>query len=369
MFARKSNVVSLFVLVLLMMLVVGCGSQESNTNQSVSNESNSNTSNNTSNNESGSKKANDDKVYEMRFAHVGADTHHYNLGALKFKELVEERSNGRITVSVHANSEFGGERDILEGVQLGTIEMAFATSGVLSGFVPEWGIYDLAYFFEDSQQAIDVQLGPIGEQINEKMVNVGFKNLAPINLGFRHVYAHKPIRTLEDLKGLKIRVIEAPAYIEGFKSLGASPVPMAWPELYSGLQQQVVDAAENSPDLYHISKHYEVAKEYSLTSHFFVPVVMLMSEKYYQELPSDLQEIVVTAAKDAADYENEVVKQQHEVALDDLVNNQGVTITKIEDLKPFKEAAKKSWRTIASNIPNGEALLEQIADELNISLD
>src|SRR5690606_3701121 len=116
----------------------------------------------------------------------------------------------------------------------------------------------------------------------------GLRNLAPIDQGFRNVYSHKPIHTLEDLNGLKIRVIEATAYLEAFKALGASPVPLAFPELYSALQQKVVDAAENSPDLYYFSKHHEVAPYYSLTQHLYVPIVFLMSEQFYQNLPADL---------------------------------------------------------------------------------
>lgn len=367
---RRYGLVILFILMAALVFAGCSGTEEadSSTNDTTKNSSSSNSSSKNGSENSNDNKKDDGKTYTIKFAHVSNEEHHYNQGALKFKELIEESSDGRIKVEVYPNSEFGGEREILEGLQLGTVQMGFSTSGVMSGFVPDWAIYDLAYFFESGQEALEVQLGPFGQKIDEKMLDVGFRNLAPLNLGFRNVYAHKPINSLDDMKGLKIRVIESPSYISGMKALGASPVPISWPELYSSLQQKVVDAAENSVDLYYITKHYEVAKHYSLTKHFFVPVVMVISEKYYQSLPEDLQKLVLEASRQAGEWENELIKKQGEEAYANLAK-EGVTVTEINDLKPFQDAAKKSWSEVAEDIPNGEQLLEELLKVTGKSLD
>ncbi len=336
-------VVFIIVLTLVALFVGGCASKSENENNQPSEQvSESN-----------------QKQYTIKITHVLSDKHHYTKGAKKFKEIIEEKSNGRIKVEIYPNAQLGGERTVLEGLQMGTIEMGIITSGALSGFVPEFAVLDLGYLFRDNDEAMKVLNGPVGQELSQKMVDIGIRNLGFINYAFRSVYGKKPIQTIDDLKGVKIRTMENPAHQALFKALGASPVPMAWPELYTGLQQGTIDAAENSPDVLYASKHYEVAKHYSLTEHVFNVVMYMISEKFYQTLPEDLQNMVADAAKQAIEYENGVIRNDINNALSEL-KKVGVEIYEIQNKEPFYEAAKQSWEEVIKDIPNGEEYLNKI---------
>jgi len=297
----------------------------------------------------------------LKIAHVVDPSHHYQIGAENFKKLVEERTEGRVEVTIFPSSQLGNERAILEGMKMGSIEMGIITSGALSGFVPEFAVLDLGYLFKDLDEAMDVLNGPIGDEFSQKMIDdAGIRNLGYLRYGFRSVYADKPINSPDDLKGMKIRTMENPAHMDIFKALGANPTPMGYGELYTGLQQNVVDGAENLPDLYYNSKHYEVAKEYSMTNHVYCIVMWMMSDKVYQSLPEDLRPIVLEAAAESIDYENGLIVEQMSQARANLEAG-GVTITE-PDITPFQEAVKKSWHETAKSIPNGEDYLQRIME-------
>jgi len=306
--------------------------------------------------------------FSISIGHVLDAAHHYTDGANKFKELVEDRSGGRIKVEVFPNAQLGGEREMLEGLQLGTFEMAMVSSGPMGGFVPEFALLDLGFLFNDNAQAQEVLYGPVGDYLNQKMIEVGIRRLAYLDCGFRNVYGHKPVTKVDDLKGFKVRVMENPAHLELFKAIGANPLPMAWPELYTAMQQGVIDGAENVPDAYANAKHYEVAKYYSLTNHVYLTMMFLISENFYQRLPDDLKKIVADACVEASLFENQIIyKQQAEVF--DFLRNNGVTITQIDDLSPFIQAGKKSWPVIAAGIPGGDELLNKILEATGKTLD
>jgi tripartite ATP-independent transporter DctP family solute receptor len=246
---KKGKILFCLLIAALMLLAAACGGQS--TEQS---------------NETGETSA--EKI-TLKIAHVVDPTHHYQIGAEYFKKLVEEKTQGRVEVQIFPSSQLGNERAILEGMKMGSIEMGVITSGALSGFVPEYAVLDLGYLFKDVDEAMNVLNGPIGEEFSQKMVDNGIRNLGTLRYGFRSVYANKPINSPEDLKGMKIRTMENPAHMDIFKALGANPTPMGYGELYTALQQKVVDGAENLPDLFYNSKHYEVAKEYSLTNQVY----------------------------------------------------------------------------------------------------
>ncbi len=180
----------------------------------------------------------------IKITHVLDPSHHYQAGALKFKELVEKKTGNQIEVQIYPAAQLGSERVVLEGLQMGTIEMGIITSGALSGFVPDFSILDLGYLFKDNKQAVQVLNGPTGKALIEKMKTANIRGLAPVDCGFRSVYANRPVKDPSGLKGMKIRTMENPAHLAAFRAIGASPLPMAWGELYTALQQGVVDGAE-----------------------------------------------------------------------------------------------------------------------------
>lgn len=359
---RKIKLLGILTVLLAVVLVVSACGSSSSSGGSTS------TSGNTSSSSNGGNGSDDGKTYTIKIGHVLTEDYHYTDGAKKFKELVEERSNGRITVEIYPNAQLGDEREMLEGLQMGTIEMGIISSGPVAGYVPQMALLDLGYLFESNEIAQKVLNGPVGDELNEKMIEVGFRNLAFLDMPYRSIYASKPIKSVEDLKGLKIRTLETPAQLELFKALGAAPTPMGYSEVYTALQQGVIDAAENVPDALYSSKHYEVAKHYSLTNHFYLIMMYLISEDFYQSLPEDLQQIVSEAAVEAAEYENGLIRE----ILVDVYNKleaEGVTIHEIDDLSPFIERAKESWKVIASQVEGGEELLQKVLEETGQTLD
>ena len=307
------------------------------------------------------------KKIVLKIAHVVDPSHHYELAAKEFKKKVEEKTKGQVVVETYPNSQLGNERAILEGLQMGSIQMGIITSGALSGFVPEFAILDMGYLFKDEAEAMKILNGPIGQEFSQKMLKVGIRDIGTLKYSYRSVYANKAINTPADLKGMKIRTMENPAHMAIFKALGASPTPMAYGELYTAIQQKVVDGAENLPDLYFNSKHFEVAKVYSLTNHVFCIVKWMISEETYKKLPADVRTIVMDCAKEALKWENEVsIPQQMSGALGKLEKG-GVKIVR-PDIQPFRAIVKNSWSETAKKFPNGEANLKMLAEAIGVKL-
>lgn len=358
----KKRLLILLILALTLVITTACGSA------SESGGSGSEGANNASPNSGSSDPEGSDDVYTIKIGHVGSDTQHYTTAAKHFKELVEERSEGRIEVEIYPSSQLGDEREIYEGMQMGTVEMGILSSGPAAGFVPEMALLDLGYLYETREIAQEVLNGPIGEKLNEKMIEAGIRRLGVIDIGFRHIYGNSPITSVNDLQGLTIRTLETPAHIALFEELGANPTPMGFSELYTGLQQGVVDLAENTPDFFYDSGHQEVVSDLSLTSHAYLTIMHLISEQFYQNLPEDLQTIVTDAADETITYHNEVIAEQQAEAFN-LLEEDGITIHEIDDLTPFIEVAKKSWPGVAEEIPGGMELLEEILEATGQTLD
>lgn len=188
---------------------------------------------------------------EDSFTHIAA--------AQYFKPFVEERSNGQIEVQIFPNAQLGSDRQIVEGVRLGTIEMANCASGTAAVFAPALSIWDLPFIFEDRAEAYKVLDGPFGQKISDSLTRVGLRNLVWLETGFRNITNNvKPITSPKDLNGIKLRTMENPVFIETFRELGANPTPMAFGELYTGLQQGTVDGQENPITHIYMQKFYEV---------------------------------------------------------------------------------------------------------------
>ena len=305
------------------------------------------------------------QTYTIKLAHVGDLSHHYQMGGEKFKELVEERSGGRVTVDVYGNSQLGDERTILESLQMGTIEMGIITSGALSGFVPAFSIVDLGYLINSKEEAKNLFASEVGRSLSQQMADAGIMNLGDVSCGFRSVYSTKPITSVADIKGMTIRTMENPAHMACFTALGANPVPMAWGELYTAIQQGTVDGAENVPDMYYNSKHYEVAKEFNLTEHVYLVVMWMCSKSFYEKLPADLQQIVIDCANESIAYE-ENLYAENETTIMDKLKEAGVHVNAV-DKEAFRAQVVGSWDASAASIQNGPENLAKIKTLLGIS--
>ena len=294
--------------------------------------------------------------YVIRFAtNSAADPENpQNVGTYKFKELVEERSGGRIEVDCHISGSLGGARDIVEGVQLGTIEMGDVENGPMDSFVPAAAVWNLPYLFTSLEQVHKIQQSDIGKNIQAGFEAIGIKHLSFNDGGFRYFTNSKhPINSAADFKGLKIRVMESPIYIGMVESMGGSAVPMAFQELYTGLQQGTVDGQENPLDLIYAQRYYEVQGYLSLSEHLYYPRQHIINLDFYNSLPADLQEIIAQASIDACQYQNEYFVEYTAKMLDAL-KEKGMEICEF-DKQSAIECTKTIWPDYYDMIGSGDA--------------
>jgi TRAP-type transport system periplasmic protein len=305
----------------------------------------------------------------IKFGHVGEVTHPYEEAGKKFKELVEKRTNGRVEVNTFPAGQLGNERVMLEGVQLGTLEMGILSSGSLANFVPQVAVLDFAYLFKDVDEATKVIEGPVGEDLSKHMSKAGIRKVAPLRLSFRHVYSNKVIKTVADLKGMKIRTMENPSHLAAFKALGANPLPMAFGELYTALQQKTVDGAENAIDFYYATKHYEVSKIMSLTTHVYCVQQCVASEKALAKMPPDIQKTVLDSAREAIVIFNKDLYPKFLAEATKKIETGGGKIVEINNLTPFRDLAKVTWLEVAKKIDGGPDLVKRIADQIKVKVN
>ena len=256
----------------------------------------------------------------IRISHLQDVNSVWQAGCVKFKELVEQKSNGRVEVKIFPNSQIGNEKDSLEGLRMGTLEITLGASGPLASWDKKLSIFAMPYLFRDANHVRKV-LTPdgIGGQMAEELrVASGIRTLAWWDRTPRNLTSNKPIKTLADLKGLKIRVPQAASFVETWKALGANPVPMAWPEVYPALQQGVIEAQENPLDFIYNGKIQEVQKYLLLIEYVRLQVWFNYSDLLWQKLPPDLRQIVRQAAVDAGKYHDQLLAESDQGYLEKL---------------------------------------------------
>lgn len=236
--------------------------------------------------------------YRIRVANPVAADHSWGRGAEVFKQEVEKLSGGKIAVEVHHVGALGKVRETMEMVRMGTLETALGGVANFQRNVPELGITVLPYLWKDIKRQFEVLEGPSGKELEKRMLAAGFYSLGFWDNGFRHVSnSRKPIQSVDDLKGLKIRTLPTPVHTAFFKACGAAPTPMDFTELFEALRSGVVDAQENPPSMTYTARFYEVQKFYSLTGHVNEVGAFIMNKGFYEKLPKDLQAVVGQAAK------------------------------------------------------------------------
>jgi tripartite ATP-independent transporter DctP family solute receptor len=256
-----------------------------------------------------------------------------------FVELLTEQTNGELDSQTFPNATLGDETKMLEGIRLGTLDLAKAITSVLASVVPQLGALDLPYLFRDKAHMFAVLNGPIGADLLAQMESAGLKGLLWLDQGTRNFYTvDTPIRELADLQGLKIRAIEAPVMVDTINALGALATPMPFSELYVALQTHVVDGAENSPDAIASAKHYEVCRHYAESAHFRTPCLLYMSMERWDGLSADLQDAITTAATQAGEWGADLYEEEA-VAGIATMTEAGMEITS-PDLEEFRLAVQ-----------------------------
>ena len=234
----------------------------------------------------------------MRISIATAKDSHQGVAIDTFAQEVEKRTNGRYKIQTFYNGSLGGEREYIEAVQLGTQELAFSSSGPVPNFVPETKILDVPFLFRDKAHARKVLDGEIGQDLLKKFESKGFKALAWGENGVRHMTNSKrPVVAPDDLKGLKMRTMENPVHIAAYKGLGIVTTPMAFPEVFTALQQGTVDGQENPLSVIMAAKFDQVQKHLSLTGHVYSPAILLMNKGAFDKLSAADKQAFLDAAK------------------------------------------------------------------------
>ena len=288
-----------------------------------------------------------DKPVTLKLGHAVAPEHPYHLGALKYAELVAQRTGNKVKIDVFPSTQLGNERDMVEGLQLGTIDLVVTSTGPLGGFVSRMFVVDLPFLFRDREHAYKVLDGPIGRELMEAFSAKGIKGLSFWENGFRQITNNvRPIEKPEDLKGIKLRTMENKVHLAAFRAFGASPTPMAWSEVYTALQQKTIDGQENPIAIIYHQKLVEVQKYLALTGHFYSPTPLLMSLKAFNALPRETQKIMADTALECATYERNLLRDSEVKQLAEL-KGKGMVIT-TPDKKPFQDAAASVYKEFES---------------------
>jgi len=272
-----------------------------------------------------------------------------------FAKNVEEKSNGRIKCEHYPSNQLGSERDVLEGLQIGTIEMIAPATSVMGNWVPSLNLFELPFIFQNRDHWWAVLDSEIGMSFAEPCAEQGFHLLGFYDVGARHIMTvEKAINSIEDMKGLKIRTMENAAHLDAFKAFGANPTPMAYAELYTALQTEVIDGAEAANVNYNSKKFYEVAPNWAQVGWIHLAQIVVMSKIFYDKLPPDLQELVNNEAKVAIKFERQAYKEKDESLLPDL-EALGVKVT-YPDKKQFVEAASGVYDKWADQVGGREKI-------------
>lgn len=299
---------------------------------------------------------------KIRLAHALSTTHPVHLGMERMAKLVEEKSDGELTITIFPSQQLGSERETLELLQIGSIGMTKVSSAALENFVPELRVYSIPYLFKDDEHILNVLNGEIGRELLLAGEEYWLRGLTYYDAGQRSFYTKdRPIETPEDLEGLKIRVMESQMAVNMVRTLGGSPTPISWGELYTALQQGVVDGAENNPPSFLTSRHYEVAKYYSLDEHTMLPDLLLISTLQWDNLTEQEKQWVQEAADSSATYQREIWAEAEEEALE-TVREAGVEIN-YPDKEPFMELTAPVYESYKQTDPELYDLIQRILDE------
>ncbi|MEO0571202.1 MAG: TRAP transporter substrate-binding protein [Bacteroidota bacterium] len=282
---------------------------------------------------------NTDGIKHIKLAHGLDINHSVHKAMVKLGEDLAKLSQGTMRIEIYPNQQLGTEREILELIQIGSLDMTKVSVATLENFAPKTRILGLPYLFEDRQHAFQVLDGPIGQKLLDDSQRYWLKGLGFYDAGSRSFYSKEhPIAHPDDLEGLKIRVMESVTAMDMVRNMGGSPTPISWGELYTSLQQGIVDGAENNPPSFYLSRHYEVCKYYSLNEHTFSPDVLLVGTHCYNKLSPQEQSWLKEAVDASIAHQRKLWAKAENEALRE-IQKAGVEIIR-PDKGPFIQRVK-----------------------------
>ena len=300
----------------------------------------------------------------IKFANQNAPGHPIVLGMEKFAQIVEAKSGGKMKVNVFPGGALGSDQANVSALQGGTLEMASMNSGIFASIVKDFAIYDFPFLFGNSKEADAVVDGPFGTGLHKKLEDKGLVGLAYYELGFRELTNSKrAVAKVEDIAGLKLRVIPNPINVDWVTALGANPTPLPFPELYAALEQKAVDGQENPVATIRGAKLYEVQKYMTMTNHQYNPQSVVISKRFWDSLSADEKKVLQDAAAESAKYQREQSRAQAASILDEL-KKAGMQVTELPPAEVAKLRDKMKPVIAKHSASVGEATVTAVMAEL-----
>lgn len=295
----------------------------------------------------------------LKAGHSATNKEPYQLGLEAFGKKLKETTNGKFEVKVFPSCQLGSEKEMTEGLFLGNVDVATSATTVVTNFIPEFIVYDLPFLFNSDEHFYKASDGAPGKFFVDACAKKGIRLLAIYDAGVRHIVSKKPINSMKDLKGMKIRTMQSQIHIDAFNGFGAKATPMAFSEQFSALEQGVIDGVEASNTSCYNQQFYRPAPNWALVSWYRCVTAMMMSEKKFQSYPKDVQKAILEAAAYSAKVEREAYAKSESASLA-AMKKAGVNITK-PDVAPFKEVAQKVADKYIKK-PELKEVLKQIQD-------
>jgi TRAP-type transport system periplasmic protein len=291
-----------------------------------------------------------DKPITLRLGHILNETSLYQVSAQRFADALAKNSGGRIKIDIFPNGQLGFERDLIEGMRLGTVDAGVITNAPISGFEPRMMVLDLPFIFKTREGAFKVMDGEIGKRLFGYLEAQNLKGLAYFDAGWRMVVStKKPLAKPDDYPGTRFRVMENPLYVSTFKSLGVNATPLNWGEVYTGLRQGTIDSLDLPVYVIYTAKIYEVAKYMATTEHMLTPVVLLMSNARFKALPADLQQAVVKSAQEVTPIQRQIALETNQDYMNKL-REAKMEIVPVPDKRAFQDRMQAVYREFEGKI-------------------
>ncbi|SKC89349.1 TRAP transporter substrate-binding protein [Maledivibacter halophilus] len=336
----KKSILAIVLMIVMILPLAACGNKDASSENS------------------GTQK---DEIYELKFAHVVRPTTPKGAAAEEFKKIIEERSEGRIKVTIYPDSQMGADQEINEQILSGTLDMNAPFFSTLTSFVEEFELFDLPYLFNSSEEAYAALEGEVGQKLNSYLEEKGLVSLGYWTGGFKQLTnSSRPIKSVADLDGLKIRVSQSPLLVSQFRAINAGGISVPFSDLYSALQTKTVDGQENPFANIASKKFYEVQDYMTISNHGFMGYAFIMSKKKFDSMPEDLQELTKEVAREVMKWEWDKTAQKDAEYLQE-IKDAGMIIDEFgeKEKTEFKEATKATYDEFL-NKPNGEELLNLV---------
>lgn len=306
---------------------------------------------------------NDSEVIQLKLGLNDPNTSNYYKGAMAIAENVARETNGRIKITVIPSAGLGNEREMVEGAMMNTVDIWTSANSVVTNFIPQMGILDVAFLWDNADQAHAAVDGKLGDKISEAIdKQLGLKVIGWMESGFRDTFSTRPVRTLADFHGLKIRTMENAYHMAAFNSFGAIATPMAYNDVFPALQQNTIDAAENAVANCLASGYYEVTKNITDTHHAFVYILVGMSPKAWAKIPEDLRAPFLKAVKEGCDMQRQFLVDANNEAIGEL-KKLGVQFYNIDRSELQNAYAKDKAKALASFDPEWVALVQDVINK------